>query len=162
MRRRNELTEAILKALETPNHRVQGTPRTFGESKIARNTVFAFGATVLRASKALVEEYVRLDKIIVGMRDAESEGVAESWTEEVEKAGRRLRIGADTAIRNVKKVLGAGVEEGCMEGSTLVEDDATMEALEQMELNYELHKGLLFAERGVKKMAKGLPELEDG
>jgi hypothetical protein len=105
MRRRNELTEAILKALETPNHRVQGTPRTFGESKIARNTVFAFGATVLRASKALVEEYVRLDKIIVGMRDAESEGVAESWTEEVEKAGRRLRIGADTAIRNVKKVV---------------------------------------------------------
>lgn len=141
---------------------MQGTPHTFGESKIARNAVFASGATVLRASKDLVDEYVRLDTIIVGMRDAKPEGVAESWTEEVDKTARLLKIGAETAIRNVKKVLGADVEEGDADGSTLVEDGETMEVLEQMELNYELRKGLLFAERGVKKMAKGLPEPKEG
>lgn len=161
MRRRNELTEAILKALQTPNRPVQGTPSTFGESKIARNAVFGSVATVLRASIELVGEYDRLDKIIIRMQEAEAEGVAESWTEESDKAARLLKIGAETAIRNVKKVLGADVEEGDAEGSTLVEDGETMEALEQMELNYGLHKGLFFAERGVKKMVKDLPQPEE-
>ncbi|KAL1651831.1 hypothetical protein SLS61_005202 [Didymella pomorum] len=97
------------------------------------------------ASKDLMNEYVRLDMIILGMRDAEPECVAEQWTEE----------------RNVKKVLGAEFEEGDVYESTLVEDGETMEALEQMELNYELQKGLSFVERGVKEMVKGLPEPEE-
>jgi hypothetical protein len=161
MRRRNELTEAILKALQTPNRPVQGPPHTFGESKIARNAVFASGFTVLRASKDLMNEYVRLDMIILGMRDAEPECVAEQWTEEVERSATLLKIGADAALRNVKKVLGAEFEEGDVYESTLVEDGETMEALEQMELNYELQKGLSFVERGVKEMVKGLPEPEE-
>ncbi|KAF1930114.1 uncharacterized protein M421DRAFT_419156 [Didymella exigua CBS 183.55] len=163
MRRRNELTEAILKALQTPNRPVQGTPSTFGKTKIARNVVFKSAASVLTASELLIGEYDRLDKIIVGMRDTEPEGVAEAWTEEVDKTARLLKIGAETAIKNVKRVLGADVEVHDTEnidGETLVNGE-TMEALGKMELNYELHKTLLFAERGVKKMVKSLPELEE-
>lgn len=140
---------------------MQGPPHTFSESKIARNAVFASGATVIRVSKALVDEYVRLDKMIVDMREDVPEGVADGWTEEVETTARLLKIGADTAIRNVKKVLGADVEEGDIDGPTLVEDGEVMEALEQMDLSYELHKSLQFVERGVKKMVKGLPEPEE-
>lgn len=141
---------------------MQGPPPTFSDSNIARNAVFGSVATVLRASKELVDEYNRLNKKIIGIREAEPEGVAEAWTEEVHQAARLLKIGVETAIRNVQKVLGADVEESDMEGSTLVEDGEATKAFEQMELNYELHKGLLFAERGVKKMIKSLPEPEEG
>lgn len=161
MRRRNQLTRVILEALQTPNRAVQGAPSTFGESKIARNVVFKSGATVLKLSKELVDEYIRLDKTIVDMRDAEPEGVADSWAEEVNETARLLKIGAETAIRNIKKVLGAHVKEDDIEGSTLVEDGEATETLENMELNYELHKGLLFAERGVRKMVRSLPKQEE-
>lgn len=140
---------------------MQRTPSTFGNSKIARNAVFGSVATVLRASTELVDEHDRLDKMMMRMQEPGSEGVAESWTQGVNKSARLLKIGAETAIRNVKRVVGADVEEDGIEDSTLVEDGETLEALEQMELNYELYRGLLFAEYGVKKMVKGLPEPEE-
>ncbi|KAJ4381750.1 hypothetical protein N0V86_003115 [Didymella sp. IMI 355093] len=163
MRRRNEITEAILEALQTPNRPVQGTPPTFGETKIARNAVFKTVASVLMASEQLVGEYDRLDKMIVGTRDAELEGVAESWAEEVDNTAKLLKIGAESAIKNVKKVLGADAKVDDLEGSVPIEEHGgKLDALEKMELNYELHKGLYFAERGVKKMVKSLLEPEEG
>ncbi|KAF3037781.1 hypothetical protein E8E12_003608 [Didymella heteroderae] len=162
VRRHHKLTEAILGALQTPNRPVQGTPPTFGESKIVRNAVLKSVASVLTASRELVHEYDRLDKMVVGIREAEPEGVAESWAEEVNRTAKLLKIGAETATKHVQKVLGADVEGGDTKGSTLVEDGETMEALERMELNCELHKGLVYAERGIKKMIKGLSEPEQG
>jgi hypothetical protein len=163
MRRRNEITEAILKALQTPNRPVQGTPPTLGETKIARNAVFKSVASILTASEQLVGEYDRLDKMIVGIRDAELEGIAESWAWEVDDTARLLKIGAESAIKSVKKVLGADVEVDDLEGSILIEEHGRkLDALEKMELNYELHKSLYFAERGVKKMVKSLLEPEEG
>lgn len=156
MRRRNKLTKSILDALQTPNRPVQGTPPTLGETKIARNAVFRSVADVLKAAQRLVGEYDRLDKMILGMRDAEPEGVAEAWIEDVEKTTRLLKIGAETAIRNVKKVLGADVEVDGITGTR--EESERMDAVEKMELNYELHKSLHYAERGVKKMVKGLSQ----
>lgn len=103
----------------------------------------------------MVGEYNRLDRKIVGMRDAEPEGIAEAWTEDVEKTARLLKIGAKSAIRNVKKVLGADVEVDNMED--LREEDQGMKTVEEMELNYELHTSLQYAERGVKRMVKCLP-----
>lgn len=138
---------------------MQGTPPTLGETTIARNAVFKSIASVLTASQHLVGEYDRLDKMIVGIRDAEPEGVAETWTEEVDETARLLKIGAETAIKNVKKVLGADVEVDNTEA--IGEDGETMEALETLELNYELQKSLQLAERGVKKMVKSLPENEE-
>ncbi|KAF2628684.1 hypothetical protein BU25DRAFT_390469 [Macroventuria anomochaeta] len=158
VRRRNELTKAILDALQTPNRPVQGAPPTLGDTKIARNAVFKSVAHVLTASEHLVGGYDRLDKMIVSMRDAEPEGVAEAWTEDIEKTARLLKIGAETAITNVKKVLGADVEIDGM-GETR-EEGERMDAVEKMELNYELQKSLQYAERGVRKMVKSLPQDE--
>lgn len=157
--RRNELTAAILQAIRTPNRPVQGTPSTFGETKIARNAVYKSVASVLTASEHLIREYDRLDQIIVAMCNAEPEGIAEAWTEEVDRTARLLKIGAETAIKNVKQVLGADVgvcNAENIDGESLTNGE-TMEALEKMELNYDLHKSLQLAERGVKKMVKSLP-----
>jgi uncharacterized protein YbcI len=154
MRRRNELTKAILNALQTPNYPVQGRPPTLDDTEIARNAVFKSIAGILTASEHLVGEYDRLDKMIVGMRDAEPEAIAEAWTEDAEKTARLLKIGAESAIKNVKKVLGADVEVDDMKD--LGKEDKRMKAVEKMELNYKLHTSLQYAERGVKWMAKGL------
>ncbi|KAJ4312909.1 hypothetical protein N0V94_007210 [Neodidymelliopsis sp. IMI 364377] len=160
MRRRNELTRSILKALQTPNRPVQGNPSTLGDTKIARNAVFKSVTYVLTSSEHLVAEYDRLDKLIESLRDAEPEGIAEKWTENVDKTARLLRLGAGTAIRNVKKVLGADIANGEVEEAD--ENAERMEGLEKMELDYDFHKSLQYAERGVKKMVKGLPQEEDG
>lgn len=158
MRRQNELTKLILDALQTPNRPVQGIVPTLGDTKIARNAVFKSVANVLMASEHLVGEYDRLDKMIMGMRDAEPEGIAEAWTEDIEKTARLLRVGAETAIRNVKKVLGADVGD---EETEAEDESARLQGLEKMVLNYELQKSLQYAERGVKKMVKCLPQDEE-
>lgn len=159
-RRRNELTKAILDALQTPNRPVHRTPRTLGDTKIARNAVFKSVADVLTASEHLVGEYDQLDQLIVGIGDAEQEGVADAWAADIEKTDRLLKVGAESAIRNVKKVLGADIEADDVED---VREEAIekMEAIENMKLNYELHTSLLCAERGVRKIVKSL-SLEEG
>ncbi|KAF1363203.1 hypothetical protein EJ07DRAFT_173911 [Lizonia empirigonia] len=155
LRRRNELSKSILDALQTPNRPVQGSSPTLGDTKIARNAIFKSFANILTASQHLIGEYDGLDKKITGMRDAEPEGRVEAWAEDVDKTARLLKIGAETAIRNVKKVLGAEVE-----AEEAVESNEGLAAVGNMELNYELQKSLQYAERGVKKMVKGLPQDE--
>jgi hypothetical protein len=62
-------------------------------------------------------------------------------------------MGARVALRNVKKVLGADAE-----GGTDEDGDVDMEGEgKTVELNYELQKSLRYAERGIKRMVKGLP-----
>jgi hypothetical protein len=63
-------------------------------------------------------------------------------------------------LRNVKKVLGADVEDFVM-GEADEDGDVDMEGGEEVELNFELQKTLRYAERGVKRMVKGLP-VDDG
>ena len=111
------------------------------------------------ASEHLVGEYDRLDKMVVSMRDAEPEGITEAWTEDVERTARLLKIGAETAIRNVKKVLGADV--GSEEEGEAEDEGERLQGPEKMVLSYELQKSLQYAERGVKKMVKCLPQDEE-
>lgn len=159
MRRRNELTKSILEALQTPNRPISGTTPTIGNTKIARNAVFKSAANVLTVSGHLIDEYDRLENLIAGMRDAEPEGIAEAWAEDVEGTARLLRIGAESGIRNVKKVLGADVEDADTGGTK--EEGKRMDGVDNMELNFELRKNLQYAEKGVKKMVRGLPSDED-
>lgn len=156
MHRRNELTSAILAALQTPNRPVQGVPPTLSDTKIVRNAVFKSVAHVLTVSEHLVGEYDRLEKVIAGMRDAEPEGIAEAWTEDVEKTARLLRVGAETAVKNVKKVLGADVEADDAKDNRGENEETS--TVQEMELNYELKKSLYSADRGVRKMVQSLPQ----
>jgi hypothetical protein len=154
-RRCNEIASALFNALKTPNRTVQDDVHTFTGTNIAENAAYIPVANALAASEALFNEYERLDKMIVDMRDEQAETVAQTWQHELQEAEQLLQKGARVALRNVKKVLGtkeAGDEHG---------DEEMHEGEDTQELNYELQKSLRYAERGVKRMVKGLPDDED-
>ncbi|KAI4698821.1 hypothetical protein J4E81_005432 [Alternaria sp. BMP 2799] len=153
-RRREELTSTIFEALQTPNRPVKGKPETFAGTQIAGNAVYTLVTSVLRASEALVNEYQRLDGMIAQLREEQPDTIADTWKQDIEDTDKQLKKGARVALRNVKKVLGADVEDSVM---TDEDGDVDMEGGEKVELNYELQKSLRYAERGVKRMVKGLP-----
>lgn len=158
MRRRNELTNAFLDALQTPNLPMPSASPTFGNTKIARNATFKSIADILRESERLIDEYGRLERLIASVHNAEPKGVAEAWAKGVEKTSRLLIRGAAAATRNVKRVLGAEIDDDVME--TTGEEAEEIAATENMELKYELRNSLQFAERGVRNMVKSLPTSE--
>jgi hypothetical protein len=144
-RRGNEIASAIFNALKTPNRPTQSDAPTFTGTNIADNAAYEPLANVLTASEALLDEYERLDKMIADMRDEEAEPVAEMWQQEIQEAEQKLQLGARVSL---------GAEDADHEE---MHDDGE----EKQELNYELQKSLRYAERGVKRMVKGLPEDED-
>lgn len=155
-RHRDELAATILEALRTPNQTVKNETADFKGTRIAGNAVYASVTTILTASSSLVNEYRRLDDMITKLRNEQPATLADTWKHDVEDTDRQLRRGARVALRNVKKVLGADVEHVVL-GEADEDGDVEMEGGEEVELNYELRKSLRYAERGVKRMVKGLP-----
>ncbi|KAJ4371540.1 hypothetical protein N0V83_004759 [Neocucurbitaria cava] len=159
-RRRTQIATKIMEALQAPNHPPQGETPTFDGTKITGNITYASAVDVLTASEGLITQYQRLDDRIRDLRNEDTDSVVDKWKQDIHETEMQLKMGARVALRNVKKVLGADVmddevaeesAEDKMEGVVLVEE----------ELNYELAKGLRYAERGVKRMVKGLPKDED-
>jgi hypothetical protein len=151
--RRDKLANTFLQALQTPNRPVE-TP-SFAGTHIAGNAVYISVTSMLSASEGLVKEYQRLDGMIASLRDEQPDPIADTWKQDVEETDKQLKMGARVALRNVKKVLGADVEGGMDEDGDV---DMTLEEKgKDVELSFELQKSLRYAERGVKRMVKGLP-----
>jgi hypothetical protein len=144
----------IQNALTTPNRPVQGETPTYVGTKIAENATYTSVTNVLEASENLIKEYERVDNMGKEMRNEDAKPVAETWNQELAEAERQLNVGARVALRNVKKVLGADMEGEEVDGDG---DEEMQDAEGEKELNYELQKSLRYAERGVKRMVKGLP-----
>ncbi|KAF1944767.1 hypothetical protein EJ02DRAFT_370778 [Clathrospora elynae] len=160
-RRRDELASMVLEALQSPNRPTQGETPTFAGTTITGNAIYDSATNILTASGGLVQEYQRLDGMIAKMREEQAEPIAETWKQQVEETDKQLKLGARVALRNVKKVLGADVESeemGMADGDRDVDMDVEGDTPgEGTVLNYELQKSLRYAERGVKRMVKGLP-----
>jgi hypothetical protein len=109
---------------------------------------------MLSASEGLVKQYQRLDDTIGELREGQYEPIADTWKQDVEDTDRQLKMGARVALRNVKKVLGADAD---------ADEDVDMESEGdgKVELSFELQRSLRYAERGVRRMVKGLP-IEEG
>jgi hypothetical protein len=105
----------------------------------------------------LIVQYVRLDKTIADMRGEQAVPLAETIHGDLQEADRTLRMAARVAVRKVRKVLGIETgeadddEDEDMEGDTLIEET---------EMEHELQRSLRYAERGVRRMVKGLPDEE--
>ena len=86
--------------------------------------------------------------MITQMAGEQRNSIAGIWAKDVEETEQKLMLGHEVALRKVKKVLGV---DGGEQGSEAVEggDD---------ESDYQLQKCLKYAERGVKRMVKGLPK----
>ena len=106
----------------------------------------------------MIDEYDELDKAITTMRDEGRTDISETWKEDIENTKENLRKGARTALSRARKVLGAEVQ--CAPETSGVDADAD-EDMEGVELNYELPKRLRCAERGVKRMIKGIDDEDD-
>jgi hypothetical protein len=95
--------------------------------------------------------------MIANLRDEQPDPIADTWKQNVEETDRQLKTGARVALRNVKKVLGADVDN---DGLGVMDEDGDVDMEgegKKVELNYELQKSLRYAERGIKRMVKGLP-----
>jgi hypothetical protein len=104
----------------------------------------------------LVDEYDELDKMMTKMRTEASNGISETWREEIQEMSSNLEKGARTALRRVQKVLGADMQDAPDETGGV--DAKADEDMDGVELNYDLQIRLKYLERGVKRMVKGLDE----
>lgn len=156
-RRRNEIAATIFDALKSPKGSAQNDVTTFAGTRIATNAAYKPVTEVLAASEALLHRYAELENKITGMADEQAEPRADAWHQELQEAEQKLQLGARVALRNVKKVLGAVVDDSGKDED--LKQHAVQEAEEdEQKLNYELQKSLCYAERGVRRMVKGLPE----
>jgi hypothetical protein len=123
---------------------------------IAENAAFAPVADILAASECLIAQYERLDDMVTKMQSDQAGPMTDIWNQDVQEAEKQLKMGARVALRNVKRVLGAVVEDEAI-GAQDGDDEVAANDEGEKELNYELQKSLRYAERGVKRMVKGLP-----
>lgn len=154
-RRRDELVLLITSAIQAPADR---DTKTFSHTNIACNPIPEAANRMSAACKGLLAEYTAVEDMIADMAKDDKRLVTDAWTHDVEKTEQMLRLGHKTAIRNVKKVLGAN--EGDQVGATDAEEAEAVNEIKAAELNFELLKSLTYAERGVKRMVKGLSKDE--
>jgi len=154
-RRRKEISSLIAKALRAPESFTEGETATFPHTKIASNPTLASAKKVNTACQRLLSEYNSLEATLAGMAEDVNNTATERWARDVEETERRLRLGHKIAVRNVKRMLDGKVKENDMD------EEEAASGFVQKELNMALHKSLGYAERGVKRMVKGLPQDAD-
>lgn len=143
------MSACIAEALSKPNRTDSREPMCYPNTEIASNTIYNSVITVDKACRSMLSDYDTLEAMIGKLAGDNKNTVTEKWTQDVEKAERLLKLGHRTALRQAKRVVGVEVHG----------DDA--EAGERGigvsdEINMELMEGLRYAERGVKRMVKGL------
>lgn len=162
-RRHSELASLIASALQAPGHPHPNETPTFPGTTIATNTAYPPVGEAITASENLLKEYARLDDMIKGMRKEQMQPLGETWNQDIEEADGKLRMGARVALRRVGKVL--GIDKMEEDGDEIMgeEDGVVVTSREEVEMgekSYELQKSLRYAERGVRRMVKGLKEEE--
>ena len=150
-RRRDELSALVNEALTKPSKATKQKPATFKNTKIVGNASYSSAVHINAACCKMLAEYQELDSMIEHLSGQSMTTITDQWAQDIQEKERLLRLGHKTAVRNVKKVLGMGVNEA-----------EPRENRDEKELNMELRNGLRYVERGVKRMVKGLPRDEDG
>jgi hypothetical protein len=162
-RRRESISALIEKAFrpscydDTTNADFESYPGT----SIATNIIYQSAADVFKSSKEMVQAYNDMEKKIADVREKENDSaVAKDWERDIKDIQRKLELGRRTALRQVKKVLGAKVAAGCVGENVDEEDMNDVEVGEEEQVDDGLYMALRYVERGVKRMAKALPRDE--
>jgi hypothetical protein len=119
---------------------------------IAINPIFASATEMITTSHVLVREYDNIEEMVAKAAEDDRKPITDTWQQDVEEMKRLLDLGYRKALRDVKKVLGVN---GAEEMTERDKDDGGR--LTKMEPNHGLSDTLRYAERGVKRMVKGLP-----
>ncbi|KAL5380102.1 hypothetical protein PMIN04_002617 [Paraphaeosphaeria minitans] len=160
-RRQNEMSAVIAEALTRPNKTTSRERTTFETTKIASNGIYHSALMLDAARRSMMSDYAGLEATIAKMAGSNMNTVTEKWVQDIEREERLLKLGHKTAVKHVKKVLGAEVQgEETRDGETPGEETEGGEKGigVQGKLNMELLQGLRYAERGVKRMVKGVPK----
>jgi hypothetical protein len=107
---------------------------------------------MITTSHGLVREYDNIEEMVAKAAEDDRKLITDTWQQDVEEMKRLLDLGHRKALRDVKKVLGVN---GAEEMTERDKDDSGR--LTKMEPNHGLSDTLRYAERGVKRMVKGLP-----
>ncbi|KAF2649832.1 hypothetical protein K491DRAFT_697782 [Lophiostoma macrostomum CBS 122681] len=161
---RHDDASALLQDVFNPSssiaHPPNGNRLSYPGTSIDRSATYASANEVVKSSEDLLNEYGRIEKLIEDSKCGDEQPMADSWQQEAKDMERQLELGRKKAIRDVKKTLGAdydgerGLEHP--EGPDGAEEN--IGGKENDTLDYELLKTLRYAERGVKRMVKGLPK----
>lgn len=163
-RRQNEMSALIAEALIKPNKTTSHGPMTFEATKIASNVIYHSAIRVDAACRSMISEYNGLEATIAKLAGEHKNTVTERWMQDIERTEKLLKLGHKTAVRHVKRVLGAeaGGDETLVKEKLEVKTAGGEKGIGvQEDLNMELLQGLRYAERGVKRMVKGLPKYGD-
>ncbi|KAF2706459.1 hypothetical protein K504DRAFT_438784 [Pleomassaria siparia CBS 279.74] len=159
--RRKEFANTLLTAFLPPGSKNDSTENlvypSYPGTSIALNTVYVSAAEMINKSRGLVAEYDRLETMTAELGQENKESIIETWEKDVEDCRRVLDLGDRYATRQVKRMLNVYTATGDTEmkdGEEGEKDSAE---------SYALINTLRYTERGVKRIAKGLPmECLDG
>ncbi len=146
------MTSIIADALQTPSRETQRDVAVFANTTIVTNPTVEAAGRLNVACQSLIRECDAFETMVADMAGENKNPIAETWAREVQETERLLKLGHRIAVRRVKRVLGADGEDG-----TEAVDQGGEGEREEGGLGYGLLRSLRYAERGVKRMVKGLP-----
>lgn len=145
------MSALIAEVLTKSNKASKRKTTTFPGTKIADNAIYTLARKVNTARKSMLSEHYRLDASIERMGGDNKSMIREKRKQLIEKAEKLIRLGHKIAVRNVKKAVDTGMDDDEKE-----ECEGGIGA--QKAPNLELRDGLRYAERGIRRMVKGLPK----
>ena len=148
--RRNNIASTITEALQSPANAsiAEDAPAQYANTSIAMDPHWQPANELLEACGKLVTDYEKFESVLKATAHrARDENVVDAWQKDVDDTDRLLRLGHKIALRKVNTMLGEAVEE-----------DEEKEP--GVELDHGFVEALQYAERGVKRMVKGVPEDE--
>jgi len=119
---------------------------------IAINPIFASATEMIATSNGLVQEYDNIEEMVAKATEDDRKVIRDTWQQDADEMKRLLELGHRKALRDVKKVLGVNDV-----GKMTVADKDDEGRLTKTGLDQGLKDTLRYAERGVKRMVKGLP-----
>ncbi|PVH94299.1 hypothetical protein DM02DRAFT_676276 [Periconia macrospinosa] len=120
----------------------------------AANSLHMSLSTISESCQSLLFKYNSLENLITQMANELDTSVTEAWATDVAETEKLLGLGHKQAVRGMKRALGMGA------GGT-GEEIPRIEGFQKEEKHgFELQKSLRCAERGVRRMVKGLPRSE--
>ena len=163
-RRRNAIANAISNTLLKSN--TTGTSqlrnRDTASLELTSDLAFASAMEMVHNSKDLIKEYEETSELFASAGSHQERLIAEAWQSDVDRTARILQIGRKQASKNLEKVLGVErVETHAAKGQTgrlEGEDDVEDGGLPVRECDLGLQTTLKYAERGIKRLTKGLPD----
>ncbi|KAF2739679.1 hypothetical protein EJ04DRAFT_559597 [Polyplosphaeria fusca] len=156
--RRNDIRATIFSAIaseqkeEDPKSAMTTLPGTL----IARSVHFPPACAIQDASNELLAQYKRVNNLAETTSPHSHHRIIERWQQGVKDTERLFGVGQRTAVRRVSKVL--GIDDAMTRNEEPEEGIEMLEDLYKLMPNSELQKSLQYAERGVKRMVKGLPK----